>query len=199
MNMYDNIYKQGKNVFGNNPTPLLRKGVEFLAEKNNALDIGAGQGRDTLFLLELGFNVESIDTSRVAIEKLNEINNSVLVASQIALEDYAFRQNKYDLINAINVFQFVEKSKLAEIIPKLRNGLKSGGVVVIAAFTESDPTFIDFSKPRYKTYFANNELQKNFKDFDIKLYKEMLIDDSGHPGAPEPHQHGVVRLIAQKK
>jgi len=41
-------------------------------------------------------------------------------------------------------------------------------------------------------------LKNLFSDFEIIFYKEKIIDDQGHPGFEEPHQHAVARLVAKK-
>src|SRR4051812_10504921 len=46
------------------PWPLLQRAVRHLEHKGDALDLGAGAGRDTIYLLEQGFNVTAVDRER---------------------------------------------------------------------------------------------------------------------------------------
>ena len=43
------------------PTPYLRKNIELFPEEGSALDIGCGNGRNSEYLRNLGYKVDSID------------------------------------------------------------------------------------------------------------------------------------------
>jgi len=196
VNTYNKIYSENKNVFGLKPTAILETALKVVSNKSIALDIGAGQGRDTIFLAKSGFAVDSIEKSDVAINYLKSLNNSNICPIQTRIEDFDIVEDRYDLINAINVLQFVEDENIPNVTTKIKAGLKSGGVVVIASFTEEDPSFLEQS---FKKYFAKGELKKLFSDFEIIFYREKLVDDNPHGGTPYPHQHGAVEVVARKR
>jgi len=198
METYNKIYGKNKNAFGIKPAPILETALESVENIGMALDIGAGQGRNSLYLANSGFTVDSIETSGVAIEHLKSLDNSEINPILVSIEDFKIKMNKYDLISAINVLQFVEEDNIAKVIKKIQEGLKSGGVVAITSFTEDDPTFSDYTKPRFNKYFSKGELKRYFSDFDIIYYCEELVEDKGHGGMPYPHQHGIVEIVARK-
>ncbi len=69
---YDAYYNHNKNAFGKEPEKILVEYAHLLNKKEAILDIGAGQGRNTFYLAKLGYSVDAIDTSSVAIESLKK-------------------------------------------------------------------------------------------------------------------------------
>lgn len=71
--IYDKYYKK-RDYFGEPYDGL----VDFFRKfepKGNILDLGCGQGRDSLFLAKLGYNVHGVDISEVGIKQLLETAN----------------------------------------------------------------------------------------------------------------------------
>jgi 2-polyprenyl-3-methyl-5-hydroxy-6-metoxy-1,4-benzoquinol methylase len=66
--MWNDRYRESETVFGHEANQFL---VEVAAdlEPGTALDLGCGQGRNALWLAELGFTVTGLDLSPVAIEQ----------------------------------------------------------------------------------------------------------------------------------
>jgi 2-polyprenyl-3-methyl-5-hydroxy-6-metoxy-1,4-benzoquinol methylase len=63
-------------LFYNNNKPLLPSQFatfianEYLGIKSTVIDVGCGNGRDSLFFMNLGFKVIGIDASKKAIESI---------------------------------------------------------------------------------------------------------------------------------
>ena len=68
MNSYDKLYQQG-NLFGR-PYPQFVAFMRDWEPKGSVLDVGCGQGRDALFLAELGYSVTGIDASQLGISQM---------------------------------------------------------------------------------------------------------------------------------
>lgn len=66
---YDKYY-QTENLFGK-PYPELIKYFSTYPKQGKVLDLGCGQGRDSIPIARLGFDVTGIDNSRVGIEQMN--------------------------------------------------------------------------------------------------------------------------------
>ncbi|RXV63781.1 methyltransferase domain-containing protein [Fusibacter sp. A1] len=63
---YDDYYLE-ENYFGD-PYPGLEAFFKAYSPKGKVLDLGCGQGRDSLFLAGLGYEVVGVDHSKVGIE-----------------------------------------------------------------------------------------------------------------------------------
>ena len=67
---YDEAYRKTEDYFGPGATSVLRKHYHLIGKDRPVLDIGAGQGRNTLFLARKGFAVDALDPSQVAIDTI---------------------------------------------------------------------------------------------------------------------------------
>jgi len=60
-------------AFGDRPSEELKDFILATGLRGDALDIGCGDGRDTLFLASAGFSITAIDVSAVALDKLMKL------------------------------------------------------------------------------------------------------------------------------
>ncbi len=183
------------------PKQLLKIILPHLTKGAHFLDLGGGEGEDSLFMAKRGLHVTAIDQSPELTEKLQQkIKDSNLTNIEVICQNvrgYPIEKDKYSIINAINVFQFLKKKVALRIINDLKEKLKEGGYLIIECFTIKDPLFIK-TELKENCFLKPNELKNVFSDWKIIHYQEKLINDQPHSGCNQPHHHGIVRLIAQK-
>lgn len=198
---YDTIYQKNKNVWGKQPNTLLQKIYTKVDGTAEFLDLGCGQGRDSLFMLQKGFSVTAVDNSKEGIKKIREdIKNNSLQADKISLfcediKDFKIKKNKFSIINVFNSLQFLSKTDALSVIDKIKDGLLSGGYIIISGFINSNNQLQNNNQDR--GYFEVGELKNLFSNFQIIIYEEKMINDLGHPGCLESHQHYVVKMVAR--
>lgn len=182
-----------------------------LVPGKNVLDLGIGQGRNSIPLFKLGFNITGVDYSTKCLEICNQnCPNLNLVQSDI--RTFNIEKNKYDLILSRCVLHFLHKNDSYNIIKKLKNNIKINGLIYIHVFSLEDPKFIKHSKSSnfeildnnilhnivddtYISFFTKDEILKLFNDFRTLLISEEYCLDQG--GAT-PHYSGVIKYIGQK-
>lgn len=200
---YNALYKDNKSVWGDRPNALLEQVYSKVERPADFLDLGCGQGRDSLFMLKNGFSVTAVDKSREGLNNISEqIKKDKLPLDSIVLvhqdaKDFSIEKDKFTVINAFNVLQFLFKADALAVVKNIKDGLISGGYAIISGFIDSDLLYQ--KNNQNNGFFKQGELKSLFPDFKILLYEEKVVDDPGHPGWPEPHQHFVVKMIAQKK
>jgi len=204
---YDGFYDSEELSFGSDPTQEIREFVEREGATGRALDLGAGDGRNTLFLAEKGFEVTALDISKTGIDKLDRIagekgvNNKIETIIEDA-RDWVYPEGKFDLIVAVTLFDHLETPEIDKLFYKVRNSLKRGGIMFVKVHTIDDPGYRDDPEKsselstEVKHYFRPNELLKHFKgNFNIRYYEECMEDDTSHG---TPHKHGYARILARK-
>ncbi len=68
---WDARYRQGSYRARTHPTELLAEWLPRLP-RGRALDVACGAGRNALYLAEAGYEVDAIDISSVALDRLRE-------------------------------------------------------------------------------------------------------------------------------
>ena len=165
------------------PSSFLVENVNILP-KGRAFDIAMGSGRNAIYLAKRGFIVEGVDISTEAIKDALELarQEGVKIRAQVAdLEDrYGIKQHAYEVIICFNYLQ-------RSLIPRIRDGLRKGGMVVYETFTVDHA---QFRKPRDPAHLLkHNELLDMFRDFRCHRYWEGII---------EAEQKAVASIIAEK-
>lgn len=131
--------------------------LKYMAPKSKILDAGCGSGRDSKVFIEKGYDVTAIDASPEICKLATEfIGMSVLVKR---FEDLSY-QDEFNGIWACASLLHIKKSKLPDVIEKLHNALKNGGVIY-ASFKYGESEGI--SNDRFFSYFTEDECQMLFE------------------------------------
>lgn len=156
--------------------------------------MGAGEGRNAIFLAEKGFDVTAVDVSKEGIKKLNKIvvKRKIKVNTLISdIKDFIF-YNKYDIILALAVLHFLNKKDIKGVIEKIKANTNKNGLNVISVFTEENPD------KNFLYLFKKGELKSYYKNWDVLYYKEFVGHLEKHGKNGKLHRHGVASLIARK-
>ena len=175
--IWNSRYAGDKYLFGKDPVLSLKNFMSYL-RKGKALDIAMGEGRNTVFLAQQGFQAEGIDCSSVAIEKaknLAEEKKTAIETKTQNLDFFLMPLMKYDTI-LMTYFK-----PLPRFFSEVKRGLVAGGTFLFEAYTvehlrhQSPPNpNIDFEE-----CYKPNEVLAHLKEFQILYYKE-LPDGNAH-------------------
>src|SRR5574339_1024339 len=100
--IWDKVYSDDFSFFGNQPSKFALMCYEdFVLHKvQKVLELGCGQGRDSLFFASKGLQVYAIDSSKVAIEaltvKTRELNLNINLKNINAIEGLPFPNDYFD-------------------------------------------------------------------------------------------------------
>ncbi|MEA3434096.1 MAG: methyltransferase domain-containing protein [Campylobacterota bacterium] len=157
--------------YQNNPTPdkPIKLITDFakLATGTKALDIACGMGRHSKYLASMGFDVDALDISSVAIEALQNIPH--IHAQEVDFDSYTFPKDHYDLI----ICTFFLKR---EIFPKITEALKEGGIFIYETFLHHPD---NENAPSNRTFLLEEgELEVTFDhEYDIMHLSEYWDED----------------------
>jgi len=188
---WDQRYESRPCLFGREPSAFLRERIETLPG-GEALVLAMGEGRNALYLAELGYEVTGVDISPVAAERCLALaeDRGLSVSVQVAdLADYAPAAGRYDLITN---FYYLERGLFA----KIPSALRPGGVFVLETFsidhlgldTEVGPSNPDF-------LLRPNEALEALSDLRILFYEDVVLQRDDLEGKGPA---ALIRLIAKK-
>lgn len=209
--MWQKKYQQKDFYWGLEPDGGVVEAVKH-AIKGEALDIGSGEGRNSIFLAQNGFTVTAIDKIPEGVEKLkNKITEHDLNITPIVgdIKDFKFIPEKYSLIIAVCVIDFLKKDEINNIIKNIKASLIKNGIVFLRVFSvEESVSLIErgfkpmeentFYMPKmgfYRHFFTSDELREYFSDYEIVLFNQKKIEDLSHDS---PHFHHTIEMIARK-
>jgi 2-polyprenyl-3-methyl-5-hydroxy-6-metoxy-1,4-benzoquinol methylase len=178
-----------KDGFTSTPSVFMMESVKGLTP-GKALDVGAGQGRNAVWLAQQGWDVTGIDISGVglAVAEANAKKAGTGISTvKTTYQDYDYGAEQWDLIVMILSWAPVSDPAFAA---RLHASLRPGGVVIFEHVLETEKQ----SFPAYVQGLPPNALLSHFKDFQIQKYEEgVWPGDWGGPPAE------LVRMIARKK
>lgn len=119
-------YENTKNAL---PHDNVKKVIEIENKKGNAIDLGCGAGRDTIFLIKNNWNVIAIDRedTRSIIE--SRLNTEELERFQFICQDFENIQlDKNDLIVSNFSLPFCNKKYFNEFWNKIVNSINTGRI-----------------------------------------------------------------------
>lgn len=207
---FDDFYSSSKDPsFGIIPSFELKNYIDASELRGVALDLGCGDGRDTILLLSKGFDVVALDTSQVALNKLqtfaaNKNLEDKLTTRCLDFTEYNAKRNSFNLITSATGLDHISIEQTQKLLPLLTSWLKDGGILYLMVHTIDDPAYNPSTPEKselsnmIKHYFKHNELLRLIFDCKLRVlrYEERLEDDFDHG---KPHEHGFATVIAKKQ
>lgn len=102
-----------------------------------ALDIGAGSGGDSVWMIENGFTVTSLDKDASKLRANEALKDKVTIVEQ-SWDEFVFTPDSLNLIVAQNTFPFLAREKAERVIIDAVSALKSGGFICYTLFGPKD-------------------------------------------------------------
>ncbi len=174
------------------PSKLLITALENVVNKNNAIDIGAGSLRDTVYLLEQGFNVAALDKSPLMEEESKSVNHPDLQVFTTSFEDFEFPVGQYDIASAMFALPFTDPIYFNSVFSKIKNSLKDRGIFCGQFFGVND----EWSTNSKMTFHTKDQITELLSDLEIIRFQEEEKDDMTAMGKMK-HWH-IFHVIARK-
>jgi 2-polyprenyl-3-methyl-5-hydroxy-6-metoxy-1,4-benzoquinol methylase len=165
------------------PAQFLVDNVDLLP-MGRALDIAMGNGRNSVYLAGMGFEVEGIDISKEAVNSALESarKSCVNITAKVAdLErDFYIEEGAYDVIICFNYLH-------RPLIPNIKRGLRSGGMIAYETYIVEQARF---GKPKNPDHLLrHNELLEMFHEFRCLRYREGIIEN----------RKAIAGIVAEKR
>lgn len=202
-----------KNFLPTNPSSFAEFVLDYLDEGNSLIELGCGNGRDSLFFYKNKIDVIGVDQVRCEVEFLNEnygddslifLNDDFTNLENAQLENKSVLAEKdLDYIYSRFTFHSINEKKENRTLDWIENNLNTGGLFLLEARSLKDPMYqkgkslseTENFTDHYRRYMDYNNIiekltNRNFEiifgveDNDLAVYK----DDNPY----------VIRIIAKK-
>ena len=160
-----------------------------------AVDLGCGEGRDTVELLRRGWRVLGIDGEKEAIALLlsrSDINTEHLETQVTRFEEVNFPES-VDLVNASFSLPFCPPEYFPGLWEKIVSSLRSGGRFCGQLFGDRDSWAIYTSM----NHHTRKQVEVLLQPFEVEVFEE-----EEHPGktalGEQKHWH-IFQIVARKR
>lgn len=159
-------YTQKGHYYISEPRFEVKKFANFLPSQAHVLDIGAGYGNNTVYLLNLGHKVTALEPNPAAIPTLKKLQKSYpdqLNVIQGSLGGLSAKAN-YDGIVCCMVLHFLNNAKAgATAIRKIQELTKPGGYNLVTSYVQKQEL-----PPEYSWLIAPGELSTFYSDWGVR-------------------------------
>lgn len=188
-------YREGTYGSRTHPSALLAEWlpkVERPEAHSRAIDVACGTGRNAIYLARRGWQVDAVDVSEVALDRLTETataDDLPITCVQMDLEEASRRPADLFVADRYDLVIMVRYTNLP-LIDTLNSALKAGGFLIVE---EHLVTQADVAGPRNPQFrVAPDALRDAATGLEIVAYLEGTVTDpDGRPAA-------LAQLVARK-
>lgn len=195
---WDDRYSAEGYLFGTRPAQFLQDRVEVFSQGQTALVVADGEGRNSVFLAELGLDVTSFDLSSVGIAKAISLaaDSGVTVDMRLAnILEWDWKPESFDLVVGV-FFQFLTPLERADVFEGMKRSVRPGGKVLIHGYTPKQLEHGTGGPPTASFLYTEDLLADVFAGWhidELRSYEATITEGSGHVG-----MSALVDLVATK-
>lgn len=184
--------------YGTKPNPFVaEQAVAHIARQGKVLCLGAGEGRNAVWLAEQGYLVTAVDISSRGLGKLEQLaeDRDVYVRTvQANVEQYEPEADEYDAV-VLNYLHLPAATR-RPVHRKVVDALRSDGVVILEAFRPDQLDYGTGGPPTADQMYSAQILREDFGDLTLEYLEELDIElDAGHG---HRGTGAIVRMVAAK-
>jgi SAM-dependent methyltransferase len=147
---WNQVYARKHDMFGEEPSEPARKAAELFKKEGriDILELGSGQGRDTIFFAKKSFRVTAFDYSEEAIRAIErkvhslELSRSITTRSHDVRARLPFADESFDACYSHMLFcMAVTTAELEFLSGEVRRVLKPGGLNLYTVRHTGDPHY----------------------------------------------------------
>jgi len=171
--------------------PLVRKALRY-CKGEWLLDLGCGEGADSVFFARHGFAVTSLEKNTSYLKRLRSyINDHGMSNISLVNRDaitYRYPRSRYDVISCILVICCMKRSGFERMLPRMKQSVKPGGIIIISSRNYLDPELREYRRLghpvepntypqkddccKFMYFIEKGRLRQVFSDFEILYYYE---------------------------
>ena len=214
MNKLEEIKKKYGFEYPFKPDSLAIKALDYTNNGKHLLDVGCGEGADSVFFAKKGYQVVAIDTNNLYLDRLRAfLKDNPL--SNISIQNYdvinhQYPKDYYNVVNCLLVGCCMKRSEFEKMLVSLKQTVKTEGIIIMSLRNYLDPMFEDYYPTEkmiepntymkkedccnIRYFIEKGRLRKVFNDFEVLYYYEGIVPDKYE----DVLNHGDSYIIARK-
>ena len=184
----------GRYVFGTDPSAFALEIAWLVRPGDHVLDLGCGEGRDSVFFAELGGVVTGVDLSAEGLEKARRLarTRQVHVDWLEGPMTDVLPAARFDLIFSCGSIHYVPRHRRIALFDQLKAATRAGGLHAHLVFTDR---LVHEEKGEVVDYFKPGELDASYRDWLTFKRREHVIS-CAQDGTV--HGHSVEELVTTR-
>lgn len=212
---YDDQYAKVDALFGTEAETILMRFADGLTRGSVVLDIGAGQGRNSVFLAERGFTVHALEPSKVASNALEQLAGKRRLSMEVfstAFERFDPPVEQYAGILVFGLIPDLDWPSIHKLLSRIHEWSGRGSLIWVTGFTTQDPAYDrhsshwetlgkhSFRGPGgvVRTYLEPGQIVTVFGKYSVQHHREGLGPVHRHGDGP-PERHGRFEAVLSRE
>ncbi|MCI6649857.1 MAG: adenylyl-sulfate kinase [Lachnospiraceae bacterium] len=181
---------------------------KYLKNGGRLLELGCGNGRDSLYFSRNGLDVVALDTSSEAIKKLNDIAEDSKLTALFACDDFtnsnAIFQQRFDYCYSRFTLHSITENQEINVIKNIYSTLNNCGLFFIEARSVHDEIYgkgqyVGDDSYIYEGHFRRFLRKENFERHLKRVGFHIIYSEESRGFAPFKNiDSPVIRVIAKK-
>ncbi len=195
---YDHLYSATQYLWPLRPGRMVKRAVE-IASPGRALDLGCGDGKHLVYLQEMGWCVDGVDISQIALAKAREriATHCGLLSGNLLCNDVVsapINLQQYKLIIMYGLCHCLDERKYLSLWNNIRSNATHGTIVAYASFDDGLP--IPKEHGTGALYLRSRErVLSSFGGMTVHCTETGTIQE--RHGAGELHEHSMTWVLAE--
>ena len=193
---WDARYSEPGYAYGTAPNDFLRA-MAGRIPPGPVLCLAEGEGRNAVFLAELGHAVTAVDASAVGLAKAASLARARAVGLETVhadLADFAIKEGAWAGI--VSVFAHLPPALRARLHSAVVKGLRPGGVYLLEAYTPQQLAFGTGGPPDAELLMTADALRRELAGLELEICQEVerdVVEGRFHSG-----RAAVVQLLGRR-
>jgi SAM-dependent methyltransferase len=197
--MWDERYANDDYLFGTEPADFLVAHAGVIDVPSRVLVVADGEGRNSVYLAQLGHDVVAMDASPVGVDKARRLaaDRGVVVDLRVAdVMTWDWTPDAYDAVVAIFI-QFLAPAQQPAVFDGMQRTLRPGGRLLLHGYRPEQVALGTGGPPDSTHMYTEEMLRGAFGGMDIERlesYDAVIEEGDGHSG-----RSALIDLIATKR
>ena len=185
-------------IFGTRPAAFLEDHAQHIPPRSRVLALADGEGRNSVFLAELGHRVVATDIAEEGIVKARKLADARGVNVEfrhLDLQGWQWPEAQFDAVVAIFI-QFAPPAFRDEIFAGLKRAVRPGGVALLHGYTPKQLEYRTGGPSAVEQLYTEQLLRAAFADWELlrlEAYERELDEGAGHKG-----RSALIDLVARR-